>query len=530
MDWQSAKFRRREAGSTGVGNFQGMETMNPRAPSGVLAAPLVAVGALLLYVESMAGTLTLAHGGSDGAELAVAVHTFGIPHPTGYPTYVLLAQAFRFLPWGETLAARLNLFSTLAAALAAGLVAAIVADLLGRERPWAADVGAFGGGAALAVAGLFWSQALITEVYALHAFFLPLVCWLLLRWRKRGGAYLSLAGLALGLGLGNHVSLLFLLPGAVLFVAWAWRTRWRRNRARWEIPAALLSFLAGLSLYLYLPLRAAADPWLNWGDPSDWTSFWAHATAQAYHHYLFQVPLPEILGRLSAAAGGLLRDFYPWGLLLGLGGLYLLGKNDRPALGTLAVPAGLGLLLALTYGGADSQVHLLPLYVALSIAGGVAAGAVAGFLERRLGKTGRWAALLLPALSIVLVVVGWPQWSLRDDPGPLPEIVPRLAALPPGSILLVDRDELTFPLWYAQQVEGVNPDVAIVDMRLLEWPWYRRQLPARYPGLVVPESSGEILPALLQANPGRPAFALGPLPLPAGYRLRYEGLIYRVVP
>lgn len=527
-----------------------------------IVGPLLAAAALLLYLGSLPPALTTAHGGSDGAELAVAVRSLGIPHPTGYPTFVLLAQSFRALPWGS-LAVRLSLFSALAAALAVGLVGAAAADLLGpAERPRPALVGGVTAGASLAVAGLFWSQAVMVEVYALHTFFLALCCWLLLRWRRRGGSYLPLAGLALGLGLGNHLSLLFLLPAAVLFVSWAWRCRQGRvpfpdalpgrgkgpapvpaaadagsgrppagpPYARREIAVALVLLLASLAIYLYLPLRAAADPWLNWGAPVGWRPFWAHVGAAAYRHYLFQVPPAAVPGRLSAVAGLLLRDYCPWGLLLGLGGLYLLGQKDRPALALLAVPAGLGLVLAVTYGGANSQVHLLPLYVALSIAGGVAAGAVAQRLEERFPRLGGRLAWLLPALSLVLLVVGWPQWSLRNDPGPLPDMRRRLSALPSGSLLLTDRDEATFPLWYAQVEERSRPDVAIVDVRLLPWPWYRQQLPRRYPGLVVPDATEGTLEALLEANSARPAFALGPLALPGGYRLREEGPVYRIVP
>jgi hypothetical protein len=518
--------------------------------------------ALNLYSISSPYNLTLAHGGSDGAELAVAVQVLGIPHPTGYPTYVLIAQAFRALPgWTRTLAGRLNAFSSLAAALTAGLVAAIAAELLSSEdHPAPAWVAGLTAGLSLAVAGLFWSQAIIAEVYALHTFFLALCCWLLLRWRRRGGIYLPLAGLSLGLGLGNHVSLAFLLPGAVLFVIMVHRARpgqafsasphpqppplstsWRgegvggeerraglaptHRHIRWgEGLATLLLLLAGLAVYLYLPLRAAADPWLNWGNPRDWGAFWAHVGGQSYRGYLFQVPWDQALGRLSAVAGYLWRDLAPWGLALGLGGLFLLGRRDRPTLLLLAFPAGLGLVLAITYGGAASEVHLLPLYVAWALAGGVAAGVLAAWLGRRFRRWGSWAMLLVPLLSVVLVILGWPQWARRDDPGPLPQQAAVLAALPPGSLLLTDQDEQTFPLWYAQVVDGTRPDVAVVDVRLLEWPWYRRQLPTRYPGLSVPAAvPGQgWLQALLEANPGRAAGTLGPLFLPSGYGLRYQ--------
>ncbi|MGC8958290.1 MAG: glycosyltransferase family 117 protein [Chloroflexia bacterium] len=469
-------------------------------------ALLAALAAGALYAAGAAPGLTLRYGGSDGGELAVAVYTLGIPHPTGYPTYVLLAQAVRLFPWG-TFAGRLNLFSALAGALTVGLVALVAGELF-PEETFSALVAALTAGLSLAVSGLFWSQALIAEVYTLHTFFLALSSWLLLRWRRHGGLYLPLAGLSLGLGLGNHLTLLFLLPGALLLLSGR-RPSWAEGLGGGGL------FLAGLAVYLYLPLRAAADPWLNWGDPHDWSAFWAHISAAAYQGLFFRRPWLEVAGNASAAAGFLLRDFAPHGLVLGLAGLFLLGRWEGRTLLLLFFPAVSGLLLALTYGGAGSEVHLLPLYLAWALGCGVTAGALAAFLRGRFGLRAASVALALPLLCFLLIVPGWGRWSLRNDPGPLPEIRTILEGLPPDGLLLTAQDEQTFPLWYAQVVEGIRPDVAVVDVRLLEWPWYRRQLPARNPGLFLPaEAEAGWLEALLRANSGRPVLALSPLPLP----------------
>ncbi len=451
----------------------------------------------------MAPGLTLSHGGSDGGELAVAVYTLGIPHPTGYPTYLLLAQIARLFPWG-TPAGRLNLFSALAGALTVGLVARIASEFFPEEK-FPALVAGLTAGLSLAVSGLFWSQAVIAEVYTLHTFFLALSLWLLLRWRRGGRIYLPLAGLAFGLGLGNHLTLLFLLPGALFFLLFSGR------RLTWtEGLGGGILLLAGLTVYLYLPLRAAADPWLNWGDPRDWGRFWAHVSAAAYRGFFFQRPWPEVAGNIRAAAGLLLRDFAPHGLVLGLAGLFFLGRQEGRML-LLIFPAVFGLLLALTYGGAGSEVHLLPLYLAWSLGCGTTAGVLATLLRWRFGARASGATLLLPLLCLFLIVPAWERWSLQDDPGPLPGMYATLEQLPPNALLLTGQDEQTFPLWYAQVIEGLRPDVAIVDVRLLEWPWYRRQLPSRYPGLLLPvEAEGKWTDALLKANSGRPVLFLTP--------------------
>lgn len=123
----------------------------------------------LCYSFTIAPDITWAHFSADGGDLIAATATGGVPHPGGYPLYLLLARSFQFIPVG-TLAFRTNLFSAVCTILAVlVLYTFLIHHLQGYSA--ASFISLF---AALAygLAPFVWGQALVTEVYALHGLML----------------------------------------------------------------------------------------------------------------------------------------------------------------------------------------------------------------------------------------------------------------------------------------------------------------------------------------------------------------------
>ncbi|MFN3761914.1 MAG: protein O-mannosyl-transferase family [Anaerolineae bacterium] len=421
---------------------------------------------LPIYLLTMPPSLTWAHWGADGGDLATAVALGRLPHPPGFPTYLLLGAAFVRLPWGDP-AGRLNRLSALSAALAAGLTAAAVrrvsssavAEKGGQPQGLPLQnlaVAAVTAGLSLGLAPLFWSQALIAEVYAPAALFSAALLFL----ACGAGFQPVLTGILWGLGIGVHPTLLFLAP-----LVW-WRKIYLAH------PFALLTVVI-----LYGPVLLA------WGKtPSPWADFstldgwWAYVSGRLYHGYLFGLPAAFWPQRLLAWAGLLARQFTPPGALLALWGWARLWRENRGLAVATALAFGAFSLYAVAYNTADSLVYLAPALplVALWLGAG---------LDALLRAS--WSVLhaprpLLPAICFLLpaiqAVLFWGQMDLHRDRSAITWAGETLRAAPPGAVLLTDQDGATFALWYARDVLRVRPDVRIVDRDLLGHPPYRRFL------------------------------------------------------
>ena len=113
-------------------NSWGLSQSKKKAPW--VMGCIVTLFSFLVYLATLAPTITWRNDGMDGGDLISAAYTLGIPHPTGYPTYVLLARLFSFLPWGDV-AYRVNLMSAVFASLTVLLVYAIVLHLQAPPEP-----------------------------------------------------------------------------------------------------------------------------------------------------------------------------------------------------------------------------------------------------------------------------------------------------------------------------------------------------------------------------------------------------------
>jgi hypothetical protein len=113
--------------------------------------------------------------------------------------------------------------------------------------------------------------------------------------------------------------------------------------------------------------------------------------------------------------------------------------------------------------------------------------------ERAGGAMGRVSAVLATALVVAVALVplaaNWRQASRRDDRTAIAFARDLLNSVEPYGVLVTGGDNDTFPLWYAQEVEGVRPDVTVFLLELLNTDWYVRGL-IRRPVHVYDEARG----------------------------------------
>lgn len=67
-----------------------------------------------------------------------------------------------------------------------------------------------------------------------------------------------------------------------------------------------------------------------------------------------------------------------------------------------------------------------------------------------------------------------------------------LAGLDQGAVLFTNGDNDTFPIWYLQEVEGFRRDVTVMNLSLVNLPWYTQQMRRRDPQLPLSFSDEQI--------------------------------------
>ena len=495
-------------------------------------ALIVTLAVGLLYTITLSPTTAF----WDTSEYIATGHILGIPHPPGNPLFVVLARTWDVLltPLGLEVATRINLFSALMGSLAHGLWFMAVYHVLGffsAERRFRI-VGALTAVVVSATAFTVWNQSNVNEkVYTVSLFSIALLTWLAFHWREnlgngRDDNLLVLMAFILALSVGNHLMAFLAAPALAVFVL----VLSPRTLLNWRLYAvSTVAVFLGLSIHMFLPLRAALSPVINEADPtcssvtSALTSIvtWGKAgcfelsAALSRQQYDMPPPVPRLAPLWSQYANYL--QYFDWQWARAAGGSQTVFALTRLPFTFLF--ASLGVYGATQHLRRDSAtgLYLLVLFTTLS-AGlvfylnfkyGFSLASpnpridqhevrerdyffIVGFsvwgLWAGIGITALWQRLrdrldgswtrAAPVLSLALIplMLNWSWASRRSDYSARDWAYNLLMSVEPYGVLFTNGDNDTFPLWYLQEAEGIRRDVTVIVTSYLNLDWYVKQL------------------------------------------------------
>ena len=457
---------------------------------------------LTIYLLTMPRNLSWgAYGNaSDGAELITAVNYLGVPHPPGYPTYIILLKIFTsIIPFGN-LALKSNLFSVLTSITAISIIFLFTFKLSEKIYP---DFPRFIrlivcsiGGFIISASPLFWSQSIVTEVYSLNALFVSLI--LLISYKiidnpspkSLKTKYLAW-GLTAGISLGNHLTILAVI--APLFCIILTQLKLDFKKYIYIITGLII----GLSTYIYIPISAAQNPPINWGGADTLEGFIWLITAEPYREYVLGINQSLLFSRLIEYMQILFVQFNPLGIFLCIiGGLTIFRKMPK-LFYPLTVSTIILSLYSLSYNSVDFEVLMIPALMIISI--GISIGCLhilyllktTKLIEQKYLKV---FSMVIFSSSIIMIL---PVFSIYSNFKSLDQTRTNRAIayinemtehLPPGSVVLANTDKEVFSLWYNQFILHPELNIKVIAIPLIQYDWYRSQIQLLFPE-TVPELS-----------------------------------------
>ncbi|HEY7234233.1 MAG TPA: DUF2723 domain-containing protein [Gemmatimonadaceae bacterium] len=497
------------------------------------AAAIVSFVILVLYLVTMAPSTAM----WDTSEYIAAAYTFGLPHPPGNPFFVIIGRVFSLLPVAGSVAARINVLAAICSAIAAGVWFLVTENVLRNwlEERWQRLAGATLGALIGATAFTVWNQSVVNEkVYTVSLAGIAIVSWLAVRWSERpegpkADRMLVMIAYLCGLGYANHMAGMLPAPAVALAVL----MRRPATLLRWRLLlVAAAALLVGGTPFATQPIRAAHFPAMNEGEPTacrtklEMSCTFSMATYDAfkYNFNRGQYGKPKLSERQASYVDqvGMWWLYFRWQwlrdpgvraafpqtllaatfLLLGLLGGWVHYKRDRNSFwyfGTLMFTMTLLLIFYLNFKlgasqpgapGAEHEVRdrdyfFLWSYSAWGVWAALGliyvweavAETVAKVKPGEAASARSWLiASPLALLAVVPLVGNYSSASRARHMTTRDVAADLLNSVEPYGVLVTVGDNDTFPLWYAQEVEGIRRDVVVANTSLLNTDWYTRQL------------------------------------------------------
>jgi hypothetical protein len=464
------------------------------------AIPLAGV-ALAVYLRTMCRTIYV----GDSGELAAAVHVMGIPHPPGYPLYVLLGKLFSALVPVGSPALRLNLFS---AACTSVSVAFVYLAILALGFAWHVSAAV---SLTWAMTASLWSQSGIARVYALGAVVSAMATYFAVRWYvdPTHTRWLVAAALVVGLGLANHPVVAGHAPAILALVLF--REPWVLGDP-WLWALGLLCLVPPMLLYfLWIPLRARTHPAVNWGNIKDWNGLRNFLGRKEYwrHRYVRSAGDAVEVIRFYVHRIGVEYGFLATTAIVI--GLVIQADRSRPLLAMVIVLFLLTMASMIAHARREDIFHWTRYMITAWIALVIPLAFGWNWILSGLPAAVQPFLAFAPAVFLFLAQFRGQDLSRHRYADEYSRRI--LMSLPENATLIAQDDNVVFPMMYLRHAEHVRPDVTLLEQGVHQLQQFRFN----------PRKD------VVYCTHWQAAFNQPATPRGAGLRLVNEGLIYRVV-
>ena len=205
-----------------------------------------------------------------------------------------------------------------------------------------------------------------------------------------------------------------------------------------------------------------------------------------------EVDVPDYLGKNKGK-----NHYYFLPLILGLiGMLFHFKQNNQDALTVLLFFLFTGVLIIIylnvvPFQPRERDYAYVGSFYAFSIWIGMGVLGIHDFLSKRMSSSAS-AGLATVIALIIPTLMAAENWDDHDRSGRFTalEVAKNyLNSCDKNAILFTNGDNDTFPLWYAQEVEGIRTDIKVVNLSLFNTPWYIDQMKrASYEAAPIPSS------------------------------------------
>lgn len=428
-------------------------------PKNIALAVVISAFSFMFFVYL--STMLSGQGFHDVGELQTVIPTLSIAHPTGFPTYILLGKMLTtFMPF--EMAFSVNLLSVVYSLLTLVLLFILLRNITG------AIAAPILGVATLGFVFPFWNYAGMADTHGLSRLFLALLIYIFYRFSKSGkSSTFILFCFILGLSLGNHLLVIFALPGFGLWMVLLLLKR-RIRISVVTLLAGIVAFALSLAPYLLLPLRAEQTFVVDY-DISTTEGFLRHVLGRDFQGMMLSGGVDQIIANLGRAVYTMAVDFGVIAFTLGVAGVIIaLWKYPIPASAFVVIFFGF-IFFSANYPTSDQSRYYLSFYLIFSIF-------ITLYIEQIFSIA---RAVKKPIYFVFLAAAFLVPYSLylqnyqkadksADDYAA--EYSGNIMDNLPSDAVVLSWWHYSTPLWYRQKVLGERPDILIINTN--PWAWH----------------------------------------------------------